>query len=316
MSLESIVTYCREKRPALIYLAVGCAQVHHTRENAAPQEYPPFVAEWPGTKVCILIDPMLESPPYCFRDIGMSQEQEDAVKDSIMVTHGDTTFFCIRRSCIIPVINDPTEGGIGTDMSFIYALCDVACTLPSTKFIFQNYAGHEITRLYPTNLFGESLIKNVLFDVCYGAGSCYIDFSAVKILRDSNGDFVHTGLLRLVTLEALGHKDLLGREMSKRKSDLGYIIHRLYCILKGTKEPRDWCSPGVVLPKMSPLCKIYGTPCEATTTAVKSLLYEALIDFCLVGNQQMSEKEAEEIIDLPDQYVNTLSTIVASTKFH
>ncbi len=308
---DNIVEYCRQTSPALIYLAVGCSQKHHPREKATPQEYPPFVASWPGRKVCILVDPELESPPYCFRDVGMSETQEEVYKNQFLVEHGDVTFFSVRRALHIPHYNGQTIEN-QEDIRFIHALCAVACDLPSTKFIFQCYSGAHIAGLFPVEQFDGRLLRNVLFDVCYGEGGCFIDFSKINILRDSKGDFIQPTGRHLSELVTLGHRELLLKELRSRKDDLGYYIHRYYCILRGTKEPRDWCNPGVILNRMRPLCRIYNTPVKTNVGALQALLFEALVDYCIAGKISISESNMEAIIDSPDRYLDTLATITAS----
>ena len=308
---DNIVEYCRQTAPALIYLAVGCSQKHHPREKATPQEYPPFVASWPGRKVCILVDPELESPPYCFRDVGMSETQEEVYKNQFLVEHGDVTFFSVRRALHIPHYNGQTIEN-QEDIRFIHALCAVACDLPSTKFIFQCYSGAHIAGLFPVEQFDGRLLRNVLFDVCYGEGGCFIDFSKINILRDSKGDFIQPAGRHLSELVTLGHRELLLKELRSRKDDLGYYIHRYYCILRGTKEPRDWCNPGVILNRMRPLCRIYNTPLKTNVGALQALLFEALVDYCIAGKISISESNMEAIIDSPDRYLDTLATITAS----
>ena len=310
-SYQNIVEYCRQTAPALIYLSVGCSQKEYSRENATPQEYPPFVASWPGRKVCILIDPELESPPYCFRDVGMTEVQEDDHKNEFFVEHGEVTFFSVRQSFAIPYYNGQAIDN-QEDIRFVHALCAIACDLPSTKFIFQCYSGAHIAGLYPVDTFDGRLLRNVIFDVCYGEGGCFIDFSKINILRDSNGDFIQPAGRRLSELVTLGHAELLHKELRVRKDDLGYYIHRYYCVLRGTKEPRDWCNPGVILNLMRPLCKIYSTPVQTNVGALQALLFEALVDYCIAGKMPISEKEIEAIIDSPDRYLETLATITAS----
>jgi len=48
-----IVSHCKDTKPAIIYLGVGCA-------NAPLQQYPPFLKDFKTPQVCILIDPRLE----------------------------------------------------------------------------------------------------------------------------------------------------------------------------------------------------------------------------------------------------------------
>jgi len=69
---DIIASFCKEKKPAIIYLGIGCA-------NAPLQQYPPFLHEFRKPQVCILIDPRLEDP--------VEHERPDGI-----------TFFYLRRN--------------------------------------------------------------------------------------------------------------------------------------------------------------------------------------------------------------------------
>jgi hypothetical protein len=53
MDTNYIVSHCKQTKPAIIYLGVGCA-------NAPLQQYPPFLKDFKTPQICILIDPRLE----------------------------------------------------------------------------------------------------------------------------------------------------------------------------------------------------------------------------------------------------------------
>lgn len=298
----SILSYCRMTKPALIYLAVGCAQGHNGRDKATPQEYPPFVAEWPGNKVCILIDPMLEQIPYAFRDLG-AREEETVGQTRVVLEHKESqvTFFSIRdhfETTSPPEWHRDREKE-AHDMAFLYDLCDITKN-NVTKLIYQDYSGRNIMGLCPPHL-----SKAVLFDVTYNDGGCFIDFDKIHILKDINGHFIQPGYLPLASPELRETKYLI-QEMTRRKSPLGYFIHRYYQVLLGNKEARDWCSAEITERHMAPLCDIYGIPCDTTKAGVYRLLKVALQDFVAASGQYLTDQEMDDIIAAPDQYINSL----------
>jgi hypothetical protein len=309
---SDILKYCRESNPSLIYLAVGCAQGHHARDKATAQEYPPFVSEWPGKKICILIDPILEQPPYCFSDLEVSNQRLSEIAGAPVVDFTPSLrFYCLRQrfetldapSVDYKFKSDPAK--YEPDMSFLYSLCDIAYT-SSTKLIYQDYSGRFIDYLYPINRFKdpERLKANVLFDVTYNEAGCFVDFKEVKILKKPNGDFMHPEYETLANLRC--HPSLLITYAKKRRSDLGPYIHWYYQILLGNKPARDWCTAETILPKMRPLCKMYGTPVAADKASIHRLLKTALFDYCAATNHYLSEAEVDEIIEKPEQYTTTL----------
>jgi len=292
--MNLIIEYCENCKPSLIYLAIGCA-------TNPLQQCPPFVSSWPGLKICILIDPMLESPPNYFK-VAESKEGPTVI--------GDTIFFIERRN-----FERPSPPGIdprwakdpqlsASDMAFLSVLCNLAG--PNTQFICQDYTGAIITELYPNNP-SQKILDNVLFDVTYNEGGCFIDFDKVVILRNPDGSFLHPEFEPLANL--LRNTTLLQAFKKKRKSPLCYYIHRLYAVMNGSKEPRDWCSPEAVLHHMKPLCQIYKTPFNADKQSIRALLKAALLDFCAASNQYMSEPDIDEVIEKPDQYTETLSML-------
>jgi len=304
---SDILAACHELQPSLIYLSVGCAQGYHPRATAQPQQYPPFVAAWSGKKICILIDPCLEQPPYAYLDLGIDSAEN-------VVDIQDTRIYCLRQH--FEMIDPPSVQAqyrsdsekYEPDMAFLHALCDIAYT-GKTKLIYQDYTGRITDYLYPISRYDdpERLKANVLFDVTYNDGGCFIDFSKVKILMKPNGDFLHPQQETLVNLR--DHQHLLQLYAQKRKSDLGYYIHWYYQILLGNKEARDWCSPQTVLPKMKPLCEMYKTPLATDKASIHILLKTALFDYCASTDHFLTEAEVDEIIESPDQYPKTLTML-------
>jgi hypothetical protein len=298
---DEILQTCATTKPDLIYLAVGCSQKHHTRAQSTPQEYPPFVSDWPGTKVCILIDPELESPPYCFQELGF-EEPANMKNEQIQ-------FFLLRRSFDYPrpAHWSPAPPNMESDMAFLNALCTIACQSPNTKLIFQDYSGRDISDIYPIHI--PQVQAKVLFDVTYNDGGCFIDLNSVNILKETNGDFFQPKYSLIKFLRNRSAKRILEIELKERSSVLADYVHRYYCILKGMKEDREWCSPEVIRSRMDRLCKIYKTPQAVDGKSIVQLMLAGLFDFCARADQYMSEEEALAIINHPDQYTETMKLL-------
>jgi hypothetical protein len=307
---SDILRFCKESNPSLIYLAVGCAQGHHSKAKASPQQYPPFVEEWVGNKICILIDPELEQPPYCFSDLGVSNER---LAENVVDVPG-IRFYCLRQR--FETVDAPSVHSqyrtppqkYEPDMSFLYSLCDLAYT-SQTKFIYQDYSGRIVNYLYPTSRYEnpERLKANVLFDVTYNEGGCFVNFDEVKILKTPNGDFLHPE--REVLANLRNHPRLLNIYATKRRSILGSYIHWYYQILLGNKPEREWCTAATILPHMNTLCEIYKTPHSADKASIHALLQTALFDYCAATDHYLSEADVDEIIQKSDQYINTLAML-------
>lgn len=297
-TLESIIKYCQETQPALIYLAVGCSQRYYSREKASPQQYPPFVERWPflGKKVCILMDPILEKPPYCYRDLGIPDSETET--DIATSSDGNVTVFCIRRNFNTHRLIQESE----PDVRALHALCDVASA--KTKFIYQDYSGALTDELYPKP--AHRYEKNVLFDVTYADGGCFIDFTKVRLIMD-NGDFIQPKTAPLTSFRQ--YPEVITKQMAARKSDLGYYIHRYYHVLLGNKEPRDWCTEPIIRSRMAPLCKMYGLGPIPEKKTLYTLMQIALFDFCNVTGCYMTDTEVAELIEKPDGYLDTLTML-------
>lgn len=148
----SILHRCQEEHPALVYLGIGCA-------HAPLQQYPPFLKEFGGRQICILIDPALE-------------------ESLLHETPNGVIFLYLRRYFEWE-----------TESTFIEGLCQ----LPGAQLIAQDYSGTDIYPYYPLQKLGPAILRTALFDATYGTSesSCYVDFSTIHILRMDDGAFIN-----------------------------------------------------------------------------------------------------------------------------
>jgi hypothetical protein len=60
---------------------------------------------------------------------------------------------------------------------------------------------------------------------------------------------------------------------------------------------------------MKPLCEMYKTPLATDKASIRTLLKTALFDYCAATDHFLTETEADEIIDNPEQYPKTLTML-------
>ena len=251
---DQITAFCARRRPALIYVAIGCAQGHNSPEYRSPQQFPPFIREgWPtGEVIAILIDPALEPDAEL-------QGLADAAGDP------EVAFLTVRREFYWTV---------PTDAAFIRSLCRLALyELHDTQMIVQDYTGDDISRhLFPfLQEFESRLQYRVLFDATYGRqGGCYIDFDAIQLLRDPyTGEFIQPQYLRLT--DGIGHGapvEHLRQTVTARIQTLRQYAHRvLRCLRNPVEERPVWCSDTVVIKNLEPVAFVYDIPLRTVTAA-------------------------------------------------
>ena len=271
--------------PNLIYVAIGCAQGHYEYGKHSEQEYPRFVRSWPGNKVCILIDPALESPIYAIR------EGEPP----------DTTFICMKQTFEWPSrwLHEQTKH----DMEYLYSLIKKVMETPNAHMIVQDYSGEIIHPNYPIEKF-PGIEKKVLFDVTYNNGGCSIDFDKIEILKDSNGDFIQPMFSKIQDIE----KGSIARvQAHERYTILSGGVLYLYRTQMGIKEPRDWCIPESVYSSAERLYHIYGLPLHDTSTEVlRKLLLAVAFDFCAATHTPITEDSLLKMINSSEYEYNDL----------
>jgi len=285
-SYEEIVSYCASTNPDLVYVAIGCSQAHYAPDEGTPQEYPPFVAAWPGRKVIIMIDPLLETPPRGYAQAGIRADPAP------MVTDGTVTFFALRQNFHWPERWAPDLQAIDECTEFIHRLCRFA--IARSHLIVQDYSGTNIAPFYPTDL-GPALFNRVLFDVTGNDGGCLVDFSKIQVLRAPNGDFVqpmYAPLLRLQQLQSTA----LSAEIKRRADDLLNYVIRYYRVLRGLDIQRDWYSLPNVMRAAKPLFAAYGVECSADADSLYRLFSYGLFDVCTVAEHFMTEADVHELV--------------------
>jgi len=283
MKNNDIVDQCTAVGPALIYVAIGCGQGHSEPHKHSPQEYPPFMDDMTGRQICILIDPLLESPPRAYEDLGLTPTAGAA---DPVVQIGRVTFIPIRR-------NFEWDGP--DDIALIDRLCALCLQIPC-RMIVQDYTGAYIDRHYPIDRFGPTLTKRVLFDVTYNDGGCFVDFTKVHILQTPDGDFIQPLFSTICTIKQCGFPDLLTTVINRRNNLFITYVKRLHRIQTGEEVPRDWCTAYHVFEQMREVCQVYSVPRVADTPTLERLMICYLFDMCGCVGDYMTEEETRTLI--------------------
>ena len=297
MNYDDILAYCKTKKPALIYVGIGCAQGHYAPDNEDhwAQEYPPVLAmETRGYRIAILSDPALERPVRALRDVGLDGSH-DLVEDS----RCGISFICVRNLFHWPRTYDSPLSA--PHMAFMHQLCEMAVYSESTQLIVQDYTGFDIRPYYPLEQFNHNKLKDrVLSDMTYTGGGCSVDFTKVNVLRRANGDFIQPHYTPLLTLLSLGvPAPIIGIEATSRREVLELFVHRYYHVLCGTKEPRHWCTEDHVMSAATYLFYIYGLIPSTIQTNLRALMAEALLDFLAIRSTHMCLADMYTLIDSP-----------------
>jgi hypothetical protein len=297
MNYDDILTYCRSKNPALIYVGIGCAQGHHPPDNEDnwAQEYPPVLAmETRGYRIAILIDPALERPVRALRDVGL-----DGSHDVVEDPHVGITFICVRHLFHWPRTYESPIAAPHT--AFIHQLCEMAVYSESTQLIVQDYTGFDIRPYYPLNQFNHNKLKDrVLYDMTYTGGGCSVDFTKVNVLRRASGDFIQPHYTPLLTLKSLGAPaKIIANEAASRREILELFVHRYYHVLCGNKEPRHWCTEDHVMNAAEYLFYTYGLIPSVVPTNLRALMAEALLDFLAIRSTHLCLADMYTLIDSP-----------------
>jgi hypothetical protein len=293
MSNDDILELCAVTRPAYIYLAIGCALGHYAEGQGSPQQYPPPIATLPGRKICILVDPGLESPPRSYAQVGIS----DPSAQSQYVTHGDVTFIPVRREFRWPVpwAQAEQQPAIQHDSRFIDGLIALTRRPGSpTRLIVQDYSGTDIRPFYPH----DAPPPRVLYDMTGRDGGCFVDFAAVRIHQTPAGDFIQPPYEPLRTLQTTLAADEFRAVAEQRSRLLTDYAHRYYRIMRGVEPPRDWATPHTIGLRLAPLFVAYAHPPNVRDPAnLFALMSTALYDFVTVAGDYMDDTAIWQILD-------------------
>jgi hypothetical protein len=270
MNNNDIITFCKDEKPTIIYLAIGPA-------HSAPQQYPHFLNEIEGKQICLLFDPRMEDPLAVF-----------VAQDSHLVMENDN----------VRILTMPRHFAWDQDddRDFVHELCKIAINGSTTRLIVQDYTGRDIREDYPLRIFGEPLLRRVLFDFTYVNSGCFVDFSTVRLYRKPNGDFIQPFYDRISALLPYVSKTTLATVIQDRNSRIVYNAMRLYRVLCGTEEAPEWCTEEAVFDKIRTLLLIYGCDQTLTKETLGSLLLAYLMDLLSYRSAKPKTEDAVTLI--------------------
>jgi hypothetical protein len=285
----------------LVYIAIGCSQKWYTGAAGSPQEYPPFVAEWPGRKLCILIDPELEeSPVGIVQAGGAAATLADAAPLTLEFSNGrpSVTFVALRRNFIWRV----NDEGHAESKAFLHALIRQSLAPAGPYMIVQDYSGTDIRRSFPVETFGHALMAKVLFDITGGDAGCFVDFSKFQVKRDPAGHFVQPAYTPLWKLKTLRLGKAYEDQIRDRYNLALDSAARCWRAQNGHDLPRDWYAPSLVADRIKPLLYAYGVnPRLAVGPNGDPLIpyaavEEPIFDLCAAVGHYMSHEEIYSLV--------------------
>lgn len=275
MNNDNILTRVREVYPDLIYVAIGPAR-------NAEQQLPPQIRDWPGLKLCILIDPALESPPLVHST------------DNIEIIPVYRNFSWVSQS----------------DVEFIRALCRFTMGRTNAHMIVQSYAGDDIYPHYP----GIEFLPRVLFDMTYGDGSCYVDFASVKILRDRNRNFIqpHFATFTQLCNLAIPAQIRVNEVMARRRALINYI-HYYYRVQSHEHPANDWLTTMTknIHTYLNQFALIYECSNSLALDNLRVIVECAVLDLSISTNTVIPSEDLHALIYNPERDIfgNAVGTL-------
>lgn len=309
-------------RNDLVYIAIGCSQkwyrpaltdqhcgvndgvitprYQQTGAAGSAQEYPPFVAEWPGRKLCILIDPELEeSPVGIVQAGGAAAALADAVPLTLEFMKGrpSVTFVALRRNFRWY----PTDEGYAECKMFLDCLIQPCLAPAGPHMIVQDYSGTDIRQFFPIKDYGHPLMAKVLFDITGGDAGCFVDFSKFRVVRDPAGHFVQPAYTPLWKLKALRLGKAYEDQIRDRYNLALDSAARCWRAQNGHDQPRDWYAPHRVADRIKPLLYAYGIDPILANRGDEPLIpfaavEEPIFDLCAAVGHYMSHEEIYSLV--------------------
>jgi len=289
MDLESACSYIESEsnNELLVYVAIGCSLSTYPPNKHPPQQYPPYLREFDCPQICVLIDPRLEMPPRAVADVASLE--------------ADITFLPIQQ-----VFNHTNKWGDSTAW-FLERLVKL-CAKPDSrvKLIVQEFTGANIHLYYPLH-YGKGILKNVLYDPNYSDGGCYVDFSKINIYRDAAGGFVQPMYKTLQELRSISPA-FVKEQVEARFYQTVHLLWRLYKILNGREEVRDWCTKETVERHLRYMSFIYNIPISDNITCLRDTLMASTRDIVMISGAALNEEQIHTIVESSGKELEILWT--------
>ena len=297
---DAIAEYCETTPgPVVYYLAIGCAHPHKN----SPQQLPPQVAALPGRKICILVDPELESPPMIYEQIGMSDPA--SLVDAPCVEFGDLTFFPVRARW---------EWNGAKELALLESL-HAKAVYGSARMVAQDYSGRNIHRYYPLDRYPvQRLTQRVLYDITGTDGGCFVDFDAEHIYTDSRDNFMQIPYIPLWLLNTVASPAVVAKEAKRRQTTIMNYVHRLWRIQKGQEEERYWCTPDTVHGAAAQLFAAYNIVADTDPDTLVTLMHDVATDMALTVGVDLEAGDLRQVITAPSLRGEALDALLTSLR--
>lgn len=261
--------------PAVIYVAIGCAQGHYAEGAHSAQQYPPFLATWQPAHAhrhVLLIDPALEDPPRSLTDLVVSADDAD-----------------LQRITFYP-IHEPLYWRNPNHVRFLTQLMEIATTASATPvhLILQDYTGYDICREYSLLLkttfrnAAPTFLSRVLFDPAYDGPGCFQDLM-IPVLRDpASGAFLqpnYVSLRQLASSYPRPAPKTIGHQQELRSALIRYYAGRL---LRGEFADRPEAATDA-LQRLQFFAPFVDYTITADPTTLRRLIADTLRDFGAVA---------------------------------
>ena len=161
------------------------------------------------------------------------------------------------------------------------------------KMIVQDYTGRDIQDMYPAHIHPD-ITKSVLYDVTYQDGGCFIDFDAIHILRDTDGDFLQPSFSTLRDIYGKIPDSIFVKELARRSQNLTNI-HTYSCIARGLREVSTW----ITADRISKPAHRYASIYRVHPTDYTSILFAAAKDICATASCYLTPTEIDQIVASP-----------------
>ena len=293
MDLVSAFTYINDEceTGSIIYVAIGCSVERYAPSKHPPQQYPPYLHAFNCPQICVLIDPRLEMPPRAYADVAA------VAATATKSISGDIT--------ILPVIEDYNHTSYyGESTSWFLDKLSQLCLTKRVQLIVQDFTGTNIHPFYPIH-HGRKILKKVLYDPTYKDGNCDPDMSAIKVFRDEEGGFIQPMYSPLNELRWVSH-DVFKAQFKLRTYPTLNMLLRLYKIMRGFAEPKDWCTEATVETHLRYYSFIYDITSGDFTSRLRQTLMASLKDICIMSGKPLSDVALYAIVDSAGDEMETM----------
>jgi len=275
MDFETVYSYIEEeskKTPFVIYVAIGCSLNAYPPNEHPPQQYPPYLDNFEQPKLCVLVDPRLEMPPRLLED-----------------KPGDITILPIQKEY-------HHTSNYGDDTSWFLKKLAKLCIRTHNYLIVQEFTGADIHQYYPFEC-GREMLNYVMYDPTCGDGGCYLDLSAAKIYRNTEGHFIQPMYTPLHKLYRLVPSELFKTQYTGRTYSMLFIMLRFYRILRNIDEPRDWCTKELVEKHLQYYSFIYNTYSDNFMVCLRQTLIAVAMDIYTLSGIAFTVESATATVD-------------------